>query len=154
MSALVILCFCLLWFGCISYFAWMFHCLLNRRWRTLTILGCILTFFVFGLPPLVRSLTAPLNPWKAFGVRSTWQHYGNTGLEEALYEVDYQGRTISKTACPGATYDFVLRSEDTDADGIPEIIMENSIHRLVLAFYPARDGHAPEFKVLSDTPGP
>lgn len=98
--------------------------------------------------------TAPLNPWKRYGVTAEWQGYGNTGLVEAVYSVKFRGITISGTACPGANYDFRLRAEDVDHDGIPELIMENNRARLVLAFRPERNGAPPEFVTLSDTWAP
>ena len=104
-----------------------------------------------GTGALVRALSAPVNPWKRFGVEAEWHHYGTTALVEALYTTNFQGRTITGTACPGANYEFKLRVEDTERDGIPEVIMEDDRCRLVLAFRPAKGTKPPEFVTLSDS---
>ncbi len=104
-----------------------------------------------GTGVLVRGLSGPVNPWKRFGVEAEWHHYGTTALVEALYTTNFQGRTITGAACPGANYEFKLRVEDTERDGIPDVIMENDKCRLVLAFRPANGTKPPEFVILSDS---
>ena len=104
-----------------------------------------------GIGILVRGLSGPVNPWKRFGVEAEWHHYGTTDLVEALYTTNFQGRAVTGTACPGANYDFRLRVEDTERDGIPEVIMENDKCRRVLAFRPANGTKPPEFITLSDS---
>ena len=115
----------------------------------------VLAVGVVGLFQLICWWQLPVNPWKRFGVTSDWQGYGNTGLVEAVYSVDFRGRTITGYACPGATYDFDLSAEDVDHDGIPEVVLKirNSPARVVLAFRPARGDKPPEFVTLECSVG-
>jgi hypothetical protein len=98
-----------------------------------------------------REVTRPINPWKQFGVTAAWHPYGGaTTLEEPVYETEFEGARITGTACPGSQRNYVLRSEDTESDGIPEVILKTGKSEVVLAFRPAADGKPPRFEILSD----
>jgi hypothetical protein len=98
-----------------------------------------------------HEVTRPVNPWKQFGVTAAWHPYGGaTTLEEPVYETEFEGARITGTACPGSQRNYVLRSEDTEGDGIPEVILKTGKSEVILAFRPAADGKPPRFETLSD----
>jgi hypothetical protein len=117
-----------------------------RRFAIFVLKGAVFTVLALII---FRHFDRPLNPWASLGVTAEWQPYGTTRFTEVLYQVHFGGKIISGKANPGANYDFQLRAEDTERDGIPELIMENDGARLVLAF-PAVGSEPPRFVTLFD----
>jgi hypothetical protein len=139
----------IIFFACCAYLVWVLRCAVQRKWGTMALLIGLPVLCFYGL----QAWNAPPNPWKRYGVKVEWRGYGNTGFKGPEYSVEFRGKTITELVGPGC-YEYQMRSEDIDSDGIPEVILESGERRLVLAFRPPQGDKPPEFVTLSSSFGP
>jgi len=121
------------------------YCLITRRFA-IGVIGCgtiaLSVLFVWCANVLWNR---PLNPWTSYGVDSFWESVGAAKQLKAVYHLNHKGTRITGSAHAFGGYDWELRVEDINKDGLPDIVLQDGRFMDVLVFTPARDDKPPHF---------